>query len=164
MLAYFSLLMVAMALFIPWSRRWHGAFLSVAFGLLTVAVFSSLGSQLDTQFRADALMGGLAALVASAAGHHMLRRTRLRAFASEAQLRGLHERGRRQQAELTRLNAELEVVSRRDPLTGWATASGWKRTSRPSAVTWSGSGHRCPGARRRGPLQEVQRLLRASRG
>ena len=61
MLAYFSLLMVAVALFIPWSRTWHAAFLTVAFGLLTVAVVSSLGAQLDEQFRTDALMGGLAA-------------------------------------------------------------------------------------------------------
>ena len=47
----------------------------------------------------------------------MLRRTRLRAFASEAQLRGLHERGRRQQAaEPPQRGAGGR--SRRDPLTG----------------------------------------------
>ena len=118
MLAYFSLLSVAMALFIPWSLAWHVSWLAVAFGLLASIVLSPLGHDLDAVFRSDALMGGLAAMIASLTGNLMLGRSRLRAFASEAQLRGVHARSREQQAELSRLNAELAVVSRRDPLTG----------------------------------------------
>ncbi len=118
MLAYVAVLMVAMALFIPWSRAWHGAFLTMAAAALLLAVLLAPLAGPTDPFRTDALVVGTAALLASAAGHLVLGRQRLRAFASEAQLRGLHRRAREQQAELSRLNAELATVSRRDPLTG----------------------------------------------
>ncbi|MFN8622049.1 MAG: GGDEF domain-containing protein [Chloroflexota bacterium] len=118
MLAYFSLLLVAMALFIPWSPAWHLSFLAVAMGAMALAVASPLGVALDDRFRTDAVMGAFAAVLVSGAGHLVLRRSRLRAFASEMKLRDLHLDTRRQQRELTRLNAELAAVSRRDPLTG----------------------------------------------
>jgi diguanylate cyclase (GGDEF)-like protein len=118
MLAYISLIVVAVALFIPWGHAWHALFLALTFVLVALVVATSPAALPADPFPTDALMGVLAAIVASTAGHLILRRSRLRAFASGVALRAVHERARRQQSELARLNAELALVSRRDPLTG----------------------------------------------
>jgi diguanylate cyclase (GGDEF)-like protein len=118
MLAYFALLVVAMALFMPWDVRRHVSWLVASYTSLLLVVLSPLGAGLDAAYRDDALTIGLAAVVTSLMGHTTLERRRQRAFASEQQTRRLHRRAQRSQIELSRLNAELEVVSRVDPLTG----------------------------------------------
>jgi diguanylate cyclase (GGDEF)-like protein len=118
MLVYYVLLVVAVAMFFPWSRRWHGAWVLGSFVSLLIVVFSSLGAGIDSDFRTAALVGGLAAVITSLAGHAMLEARRRRAYVSEQQVRTLHRAAREHEIELSRLNSELVVVSRVDPLTG----------------------------------------------
>jgi diguanylate cyclase (GGDEF)-like protein len=118
MLVYFVLLVVAVAMFFPWSRRWHSIWVAGSFASILVVVFSPLGAQLDADYRTAALVGGLAAVITSLAGHAMLEGRRLRAYTSEQQVRTLHRTAREHELELSRLNSELVVVSRVDPLTG----------------------------------------------
>jgi diguanylate cyclase (GGDEF)-like protein len=118
MLVYFVLLVVAVAMFFPWSRRWHTVWIAGGFASLLVVVFSPLGAPIDADFQTAALVGGLAAVITSLAGHTMLESRRRRAYTSEQQVRTLHRTAREHEIELSRLNSELVVVSRVDPLTG----------------------------------------------
>jgi diguanylate cyclase (GGDEF)-like protein len=115
MLAYFALLTISMAVFMPWDGRWHAAWIGSAFGCLALAAMSPAAA--DGPFAEQLMMIGLAASVTSLVGHAVLHRRRLRSFAVEHQLRSLHRRLRADQLELRRLNTELLAVSRADPLT-----------------------------------------------
>jgi hypothetical protein len=115
MLAYYALLTISMAVFMPWDGRWHGAWVGTAFGCLVLAAVSPAAA--GGPFAEHLMMIGLAASMASVVGHGVLHRRRLRAFAVEQQLRSVHVRMRSDQVELRRLNTELLAVSRADPLT-----------------------------------------------
>ena len=105
---YLSLIIVASALFLPWSRNWHAAW-------LTVATVSSLGAgilamdTLDRTIEFSVLI--LVSVATSCAGNVLVRRRRER---SHFQQLALHQ----QRAELRRLSAELLEVASRDSLTG----------------------------------------------
>jgi diguanylate cyclase (GGDEF)-like protein len=115
MLAYYALLMISMAVFMPWDGRWHAAWVGAAFGCLALVAISPAAA--GGPFAEQLMMIGIAAAVASLVGHAVLHRRRLRSFAIELQLRSLHRRLRADQVELRRLNTELLAVSRADPLT-----------------------------------------------
>ena len=104
---YLALIIVASALFLPWSRQWHAAWLAVA-------TVSSLGAgfvAMDTISRAiDFSVLILVSVATSSAGNVLIRRRRER---SHFQQLALHE----QRAELRRLSAELLEVASRDSLT-----------------------------------------------
>jgi diguanylate cyclase (GGDEF)-like protein len=118
MLSYLTIVMLAVAMFMPWGVRQHVTWLATtATGVLLIA-FTPLGDALDPAFREHLVTGGLVAAIVSLAGHLMLQRQRVRTFASEQQVRTLHHRSRAHETELQRLNLELETVSRIDPLTG----------------------------------------------
>ena len=115
MLAYFSLLMTSMAVFMPWDVRWHTGWVAAAFAFL--AFLATTPGAGGGTFSEHLLLIGLASSVTSIVGHGVLYRRRLRSFGIEHQLRALHERLRADQLELRRLNTELLAVSRADPLT-----------------------------------------------
>jgi diguanylate cyclase (GGDEF)-like protein len=115
MLAYYALLMISMAVFMPWDGRWHAVWVGAAFGCLALVAVSPAAA--GGPFAEQLMTIGLAAAAASLVGHAVLYRRRLRSFAIELQLRSLHQRLRADQLELRRLNTELLAVSRADPLT-----------------------------------------------
>lgn len=105
---YLSLIIVASALFLPWSRNWHAAW-------LVVATVSSLGAgilSMDTTDRAiDFTVLILVSAATSLAGNVLVRRRRERMHLQQVVLQT-------QRAELRRLSAELLEVASRDSLTG----------------------------------------------
>ena len=115
--AYLATIVVGSGLFLPWSSRWHGSWLTAAVVLAAVTVLlpgiapPSGGPSL---FVASV---GLAALV-SFFGHRLWQ-VRLRNMLDQQfALRALSRYAQRQEAHVSSLNRELNRVVRRDPLTG----------------------------------------------
>lgn len=106
--AYFGLIAVASAVFLPWSGRWHGAWLAVAGSvyLLTLLAVPALapGRQHGLAFAATAA-------IVSVAGNVLVRTRRRRTFSAELTLRD-------QRAALREAQAQLEVLVHEDALTG----------------------------------------------
>jgi diguanylate cyclase (GGDEF)-like protein len=105
---YLALIIVASALFLPWGRTWHTAWLTVATasGLAAIALSSR---SFDHALEFTVLI--LASVATSAAGNVLVRRRRERVHLQQV---ALHEQG----AELRRLSIELREVASRDSLTG----------------------------------------------
>lgn len=99
----FAVVVVGCAAWMPWSARWHTAFLGMmAAGALLGLAFSPIGSQQV----AVALVVGTAALVTSASGAALVRKRRMRAWTASLELL-------RKQAELRRAITELETAQGR---------------------------------------------------
>lgn len=105
---YLSLIIVASALFLPWSRNWHAAWLAVA-------TVSSLGAGIMTMETTDRAVDFsvliLVSVATSFAGNVLVRRRRVRNHLQQVALQ-------QQRSELRRLSAELLEVASRDSLTG----------------------------------------------
>ena len=105
---YLALIIIASALFLPWGRTWHAAWLLIA----TVA---SLGTAILSARSTNHLIEFgiliLASAATSAAGNVLVRRRRVRVHLQQV---ALHD----QRAELRRLSAELREMASRDSLTG----------------------------------------------
>lgn len=117
MLAYFALLVVSMAVFMPWDERWHRGWVAIAFGSLVAVGLAVGGDAGGAVFLEHLVVIGVASSIASVVGHATLHRRRLRTYSTEQQLRALHRRRESDEQELRRLNTELLAVSRADPLT-----------------------------------------------
>ena len=117
-LSYITLIVLAMATFMPWDNRHHIAWLATSAATVLLLALTPVGATLAPTFREHIVPGTVAALIASVAGHALLQRQRLQVFTSEQQVRLLHHRSRASEIELLRLNLALETVSRLDPLTG----------------------------------------------
>jgi diguanylate cyclase (GGDEF)-like protein len=105
---YLALIIVASAVFLPWSPRWHVAWLVVASAVgLAAGVMTSATTEAAIEF--GVLI--LAAAATSAAGNTLILRRRERVHLQQV---ALHE----QRTELRRLSAQLREVASRDSLTG----------------------------------------------
>jgi diguanylate cyclase (GGDEF)-like protein len=118
MVAYMPVVIIAAALFVPWSTRWHVPWLALSVGTVTLFASSPLAGALSPSSRSELVTISIAAALVSFAGHLIRQRERYRAFRQWMQLRGLNEVARRQRREMAALAAQLEAVARRDPLTG----------------------------------------------
>ena len=98
----FAVTVVGCSVFVPWSYRWHGAFLTVA--AITFAVGMVLNRVEESQ-RSAILLVGASALVTSVVGNVFTRVRRERAWAQEYRLR-------QQRAELRRTVANLDAANR----------------------------------------------------
>jgi diguanylate cyclase (GGDEF)-like protein len=116
-LAYVLITVVGSGLFLPWSSRWHGAWLGAA--LVVSAVAAVLLPELPGSIGGTVLLLaslGLGAVV-SFWGHRMWQ-VRLGAMLEQQfALRELSRYARRQEAAVTELNHELNRVARRDTVT-----------------------------------------------
>lgn len=116
-LAYVLITVVGSGLFLPWSSRWHGAWLGAAMVVSVVAALllpdlpGSIGGTIPLLASI-----GLAAVV-SFWGHRMWQ-VRLGAMLEQQfALRELSRYARRQEVAVTELNHELNRVARRDTVT-----------------------------------------------
>ena len=159
-----GLLPPAIALFAPWSAKVHaGWLLAGAPVVAVVTVASPRGAvQFDEWFGAGTVLA-ISALV-SLAGSFGKARVRKRAFEHQMEARSAHLATVAREAELERLNGELALVTRKDPLTGL----GNRRRLDEELAAASAPGDplrqrlRDRAARRRW-LQAVQRLTRTCR-
>ncbi len=105
---YLAVIIIASALFLPWSRSWHAAWLLTATAAsLGAAAISARSVEHAIEF--SILI--LASAATSAAGNVLVRRRRMRVHLQQV---ALHD----QRAELRRLSAELREMASRDSLTG----------------------------------------------
>jgi diguanylate cyclase (GGDEF)-like protein len=105
---YLALIIIASALFLPWGRSWHAAWLLIAtVASLGTAVISA--TSVDHAIEFSILI--LASSATSAAGNVLVRRRRVRVHLQQV---ALHD----QRAQLRRLSAELREMASRDSLTG----------------------------------------------
>lgn len=115
--AYLSILLVGSGLFLPWTSRWHVAWL--ASGVVAVSGVAALAPEAMAAAGSRSLLLaviGFAALV-SFFGHRLWQ-TRLRDMLEQQfALRELSRYAQRQEAHVTELNRELSRVARRDTLT-----------------------------------------------
>lgn len=113
-----GLLPPAIALFAPWSTTVHaGWLLASAPVAAVVTVASARGAvQFDEWFGAGTVLA-ISGLV-SLAGSFGKARVRRRAFEHQMEARSAHLATAAREAELGRLNGELALVTRKDPLTG----------------------------------------------
>jgi diguanylate cyclase (GGDEF)-like protein len=106
--AYFGMVVLASAVFLPWNLRWHGAWLAFAGGaygaaVLTLPAMSSTGPR--------EVVFVISAMVVSLAGSVMVRARRHRQLAAQRTLRV-------QRGELREAHARLRESAQEDPLTG----------------------------------------------
>jgi diguanylate cyclase (GGDEF)-like protein len=118
MVAYMPIVIIASALFIPWTLRWHLPWLLAVVGSVTAFAASPFATTLTTTARQELVSITVTSAIVSFAGHSILARERRRTFVQRLQLRGVNQTARRQRRELEALAAQLEAVARRDPLTG----------------------------------------------
>lgn len=117
-IGYLLLIPGLIALIVPWSTRahvrWLAGYAVISFGYLLFGP-SPVLSAVD---RSDLIVVGVIAVVASFAGHVLLKRARIRDHTQLERIKALHRRADADMAELARVHHELEETSRLDPLTG----------------------------------------------
>jgi diguanylate cyclase (GGDEF)-like protein len=113
-----GLLPPAIALFAPWSAKVHAGWLLAGAPVVAlVTVVSPRGAvEFDELFGAGTVLA-ISALV-SLAGSFGKARVRMRAFEHQMEARSAHLATVAREAELGRLNNQLALVTRTDPLTG----------------------------------------------
>lgn len=111
-------LLVGAGLFLPWSQRWHVGGM-VACALMSAAcVASPLGAALEGSDRVNVLVVVCMAASVSVLGHSMWQQRLSGLLEQQFALRNLSRYAQRQETNVTELNRELNVVARRDSLTG----------------------------------------------
>lgn len=106
--AYFGLVVVASALFLPWSSRWHIAWLTVAGVIYGLAAFT-LPAMADN--RAYGIAYAVTAILISYAGNVLVQNRRGRRWSAELLLRD-------QRSTLREAQTRLRAAAHEDPLTG----------------------------------------------
>ena len=116
--AQLAIMLVGIGLFLPWNRRWHLAAVVVSAAMTLAFVVSPLGAALEGSDGGSlvgaVLMAGVTSLIGHGLSHGHARALLQQQFA----LRRLSGYARRQETNVTELNRELNLVARRDSLTG----------------------------------------------
>ena len=116
--AQLAIILSGVGLFLPWRQPWHVAALVSSIGLAVAFVLSPLGATLRGNDAGNLIAAVLMAAVPSMIGHR-LSQGRMRAMLEQQfTLRRLSRYAHRQESNVTELNRELNLVARRDPLTG----------------------------------------------
>jgi diguanylate cyclase (GGDEF)-like protein len=107
----------AVALFAPWSAKVHAGWLLASFAVV-VAVTVVIGESSIRGSESGILLVLAVSGIVSLAGSFGTARVRKRAFEHQMEARSAHLATVAREAELERLNSELALVTRNDPLTG----------------------------------------------
>ena len=111
-------LLVGAGLFLPWSQRWHVGGMMACALMSGAFVASPLAAGLEGGDRVSLLVVvGMASMV-SALGHSMWQQRLSGLLEQQFALRNMSRYAQRQETNVTELNRELNVVARRDSLTG----------------------------------------------
>ena len=115
-LAYLAMLLLASSLFLPWHPGWHVSWLAMAVGLTASAAGAGTLGGADTGLSALVVSGMAAA--AGAVGQSIAYGRMRRGLEQRFELRELTAVSSRQEAAVSRLNAELVETARVDAVTG----------------------------------------------
>jgi diguanylate cyclase (GGDEF)-like protein len=116
--AQLAILLVGTGLFIPWSHWWHVSAMALSVGMSAAFVVAPWTTGLPPHRGMNLVVAVISAAVISLIGHATWQR-RLRALlVQQFALRHLSRYAQRQEAHVTELNRELNLVARRDALTG----------------------------------------------
>lgn len=106
--AYFGLVVIGSAVFLPWSARWHGAWLALAGSAYVVAALT-VPAMAET--RPHGVAFALTAILISFTGNTLVRTRRRSTLSAELTLRD-------QRAALRKAQSQLRAAAHEDPLTG----------------------------------------------
>jgi len=116
--AQLAIILVGLGLFFPWGQPWHIAALVSSIAFAVALVLSPLGGALQGNDAGNLIAAVFMAAVTSLVGHR-LSQGRVRAMLEQQfTLRRLSRYAHKQESNVTELNRELNLVARRDPLTG----------------------------------------------
>ena len=116
--AQLAIILVGLGLFLPWSSPWHLTALVGSITLSLAFVISPLGAALEGSDRGSLVAAVLMAGVVSLIGHRLSQGRARAMLEQQFTLRRLSGYARRQETNVTELNRELNLVARRDSLTG----------------------------------------------
>jgi len=116
--AQLSIILVGVALFLPWRQHWHVTALISSMALAVAFVLSPLGADLGATDQGNLVAAVLMAAVTSLIGHRLSQGRSHTMLEQQFALRRLSRYAQGQEAHVTELNRELNLVARRDALTG----------------------------------------------
>jgi diguanylate cyclase (GGDEF)-like protein len=116
--AQLAMILVGVGLFLPWRQSWHLAGVISALVLTVAFVLSPLGAQLGATDGGNLLAAVVMAAVVSITGHRLSEGRARAMLEQQFTLRRLSRYAHLQESNVTELNRELNVVARRDSLTG----------------------------------------------
>ena len=116
--AQLAMILVGIGLFLPWRQQWHIAALSAAAGFALAFVLSPIGAALGATDGINLIVAVFMASVVSMVGHRLSQGRARAMLEQQFTLRRLSRYAHRQETTVTELNRELNVVARRDSLTG----------------------------------------------
>jgi diguanylate cyclase (GGDEF)-like protein len=116
--AELAMILVGVGLFLPWPQRWHIAALSSAGGFAIAFVLSPIGAALGVTDQVKLIVAVVMASTVSMVGHGLSQGRARTMLEQQFTLRRLSRYARLQETNVTELNRELNVVARRDSLTG----------------------------------------------
>lgn len=116
--AQLAIILVGTGLFLPWRQPWHVAVLVSSVALSAAFVLSPLGATLGGNDAGNLIAAVLMAAVTSLIGHRLSQGRARAMLEQQFTLRRLSRYAHRQETDVTELNRKLNVVARRDPLTG----------------------------------------------
>ena len=116
--AQLAMILVGVGLFLPWNQRWHVAGVVTSVVCTAAFVVSPLGAQLGANDGGNLIVAVLMAAAVSMIGHRLSQGRARAMLEQQFTLRRLSRYAHRQEAHVTELNHELNLVARRDSLTG----------------------------------------------
>jgi diguanylate cyclase (GGDEF)-like protein len=116
--AQLAMILVGVGLFLPWRQSWHLAALVSTAALAVAFVFSPLGAELGTTDAGNLVAAVVMAAVVSITGHRLSQGRARAMLEQQFTLRRLSRYAQLQETNVMELNRELNVVARRDSLTG----------------------------------------------
>ena len=116
--AQLAMILVGVGLFLPWRQSWHLAALVSAAVMAVAFVFSPLGAELGTTDAGNLVAAVVMAAVVSIIGHRLSQGRARAMLEQQFTLRRLSRYAQLQETNVLELNRELNVVARRDALTG----------------------------------------------
>lgn len=116
--AQLAMILVGIGLFLPWGQAWHLAGLVAAIAISVAFVLTPIGAGLAPTDRGNLITAVIMAAAVSMVGHRLSQGRARAMLEQQFTLRRLSRYARRQESNVTELNRELNLVARRDSLTG----------------------------------------------
>lgn len=113
--AEIAIILVGSGLFLPWSPRWHAAWLAAALALIAGGLLAPMLTPID---RFPFILSAMMAAATSYIGQRIWQQRLRRMLEQQFELRWLTRYSQLQEARVSELNRELSRTARLDPLTG----------------------------------------------
>ena len=116
--SYMATILIGTGLFLPWSPRWHAAWLAIALGVTVGAIVALPGLSNAVGEPRNFLIATGSAAGISLIGQRLWQSRLRRMLEQQFELRELNRYAQRQEVQASQLNEELNRSVRRDNLTG----------------------------------------------